>query len=73
MNHACQSPQTLSELLVEAASFVSMAPDNDIVTRLEALQRVLSTSPVASADVEQEILSLREVARRRAARTTRPG
>jgi hypothetical protein len=63
----------LSELLVEAASFVSMAPDNDIVTRLEALQRVLSTSPVASADVEQEILSLREVARRRAARTTRPG
>ncbi len=73
MNHACQSPQTLSELLVEAASFVSMAPDNDIVTRLEALQRVLSTSPVASADLEQEILSLREVARRRAARTTRPG
>ncbi len=73
MNHACQSPQTLSELLSEAASFVSMAPDADIVTRLETLRRALYTSPVASADVELEILSLREIARRRAARTTRLG
>jgi hypothetical protein len=73
MNHACQSPQTLSELLSEAATFVSMAPDDDIAFQLETLRRELQSSPVVSAEVEQEILSLREVARRRVARTTRPG
>ncbi len=72
MNHACQSPQTLSELLSETAMFVSMAPDDDIASQLETLRHELHASPVASAEVEQEILSLREVARRRVARTTRP-
>lgn len=69
MDQARQSPQTLNELLSEAAMFLSMAPDEGIAMKLEKLRRELYANP--SAEVEVEILSLREVTRRRVARTAR--
>ena len=74
MNHACQSAKTLNELLEEAASFASLGPpDEPLATRLAALRQELMTSTVVSSEAEQEIVSLREIARSRVARVRPTG
>jgi hypothetical protein len=73
MNHACQSAITLNEMLSEAAGFVCAngPPDIDLTAKLETLRQALCASDVVSAEVEHEIVSLREVARFKRARATR--
>jgi hypothetical protein len=65
MVRACQSASTLRELLQEAAQLVCAAPPDstaDLVFRLDALRRQLDTSSSISAEIEQEIISVREIA-----------
>jgi hypothetical protein len=62
---ACQSLSTLRELLREAAYLVNAAPPYraaELVPRLDALRRKLDTNDSVSAEMEQEIVSVREIA-----------
>jgi hypothetical protein len=65
MDTACQSISTLRELLREAAQLVSAAPplrSADLVPRLDALRDKLDASDSVSAEIEQEAVSVREIA-----------
>ena len=67
MSQSCQSPSTLREILREAETFAASVRDHDdprFGRQLEVLRETLDSSPVISADVEHEIVSLLELARR---------
>ena len=73
MNHACQSPSTLLEMLSEAAAFSSAAGPipSSLEAEFEALRGAVNAGDV-SVDLEQEIVTACEVARRRLARARTP-
>jgi hypothetical protein len=66
MHHACQSVATLQQLLAEAADIAAPLAGSlsgELAKRIELAKLSLSEGPIASADVEHEVLSVWELAR----------
>jgi hypothetical protein len=66
MTHSCQSLSTLQEILGEAASLVAAVPGSrtqELATHVALLRDRLMSSSLVSAEIEHEIVSVRELAR----------